>query len=333
MDRLRQQLFRALLHGPATLWELITLQDGDLSAFTSTLQQLAREGLIVRTPEGSLALTEQGRWQASRLLPRQDWECPQCQGKGMVPQGVFARLLPEWEALAASRPAPALNFDQGYIRGHDAVARVVLMYRRADLEGRRLFFLGDDDLTSLAAALTGLSAEIRVLEIDPRLVDFLNRTAESRGWKHFRAEVYDVQQPLPVDYRRGFDVAITDPVETQRGFLLFLSRCAEALAGPGTAIYFGLTRLETDLRKWHAWLKILLDMGLTPTDLLPGFHRYDLENTGFVSEEYPQARPFLPEQPPGRPWYLSALIRLEATESPRPYYQEAVHLGPSLYRD
>jgi predicted methyltransferase len=333
LERLRRQILRALLHGPATFWQLVSLQDGDLAAFAGTLEEMARQGLLEYTTDGALALSPEGRRQASGLLPRQEWECPACEGKGMVPRGLFARVLPEWEALAASRPAPSLNFDQGYIGARDALARVLFMYRRADLEGRSLLFLGDDDLTSLAAGLTGLAGEIRVLEIDSRLVEFLNRTARSRGWANFRAETYDVQEPLPENYCRRFDAVLTDPVETRQGFLLFLSRCAEALTGPGAAVYFGLTRLETDLVKWHGWLRALLDMGLTPTDLLPAFHRYELENTSFVAEEYPQARAFLPDRPPSGPWYLSALIRLEVTDTPRPQYQGPVYLGAALYRD
>lgn len=333
MQRLRQQILRALRHGAATFWELLPLQDGDLASFTSTLVALADEGLLARQGDGSLALTAAGREAAARLLPRHGWECPHCEGTGMVVEGLFARVLEQWQRLAANRPAPILTFDQGYITPRDTVARVLFMYRRGDLEGRRLFFLGDDDLTSLAAALTGLPQEIYVLEIDERLVNFLNATAEQHGWSHFRAAIYDVQEALPPQYRQAFDVAVTDPVETRQGFLLFLSRCAETLAGPGSAVYFGLTRLETGPGKWREWLESLLKMGLTPTDLLPAFHRYHLGSASFVVEEYPEARQFLPENPPARHWYTSSLVRLEATAPPQPLFRGPVHLGAALYRD
>lgn len=333
MQRLRRQIARALLTGPLTFWDLLPLQDGDLASFASALEEMAEEGLLVRRPDGTLALTEAGTGVFSEMLPRQGWECPRCGGTGMVPEGRFATLLDRWRRLAAARPAPALAFDQGYISPQDTIGRVIFMYRRGDLEGQRLFFLGDDDLTSLAAALTGLPKAISVLEIDERLVNFLNRTARELGWTNFKAETYDAQEPLPLPYRQSFDVAVTDPVETRRGFLVFLSRCAHALEQAGAAVYFGLTRLETSPAKWGDWLAALLEMGLVPTDILPAFHHYDLENTAFVAEEYPQARRFLPDRPPQKPWYSSSLIRMEAVRPPRPLFAEAVHLGPELYRD
>lgn len=333
MPRFRQQILRVLRHGPVTFWQLLPQQDGDLAQFAASLEALAAEGLMERRPDGKLALTAAGQAAVARWLPRQEWECPHCQGKGMVPRGLFTRVLEQWERLAAARPRPDPTFDQGYVASRDAVGRVIFMYRRADLEGRRLLFLGDDDLTSLAAALTGLPREVTVLEIDARLVEFLNTTATREGWSNYHAQVYDVQEALPPSCRQAFDVAVTDPVETRRGFLLFLSRCSEALAEAGSALYFGLTRLETGLPKWRLWLVSLLRMGFVVTDYLPDFHRYHLTNTVFVPEEYPAACPFLPEEPPATPWYASALVRLEAVRRPRPLYRGTVSLGTALYRD
>jgi len=43
--------------------------------------------------------------------------------------------------------------------------------------------VGDDDLTSLALGITGLPRKVKVLEVDKRLVEYINKKAESLGFK------------------------------------------------------------------------------------------------------------------------------------------------------
>lgn len=334
MERIARQVVRALLEKPLSLWDLLPLT-GHTAACISALQELLTSGLVARQ-ENKFALTAAGRERAGEmnLTPVPDLTCPACEGKGVVPQDVFSRVGTELAELASSRPDIKTEYDQGYIRVADSLGRLLVMHQHGDLEGRNLLFLGDDDLTSLAAALTRLPASITVLEIDPQLVAFIRAVARERRWENLQVREYDVRAPWPEDLSGQFDVAVTDPVETRAGFTLFLSRATEGMAGPGTALYFGLTHLESDLARWGYFQQVLLQMGWVITDIRPSFHRYHLPGWQFILEEYPGAAELNPgSPPPGVSWYTSSLVRLEAPAGLRPLYTGEVRLGTELYVD
>lgn len=84
-------------------------------------------------------------------------------------------------AWAKERPEAIQDFDQGYVTPESTLARVALAWNWGDLEGKEVLVLGDDDLTGLAAALTGLPKRVVVLDADPRIVRFLERAAKAEG--------------------------------------------------------------------------------------------------------------------------------------------------------
>ena len=59
----------------------------------------------------------------------------------------------------------------------ESLIHASFVYERGNLIGKRILVIGDDDLFSLAAALTGLPSWVVVLEKDPRLVAFINHVA------------------------------------------------------------------------------------------------------------------------------------------------------------
>ncbi len=92
----------------------------------------------------------------------------------------------------------------------------------------RIFVVGDDDLFSIAASLTGMPEKVVVVDIDERLINFINRMADEYSLS-VEAFVYDVQQAFPDEFKKKFDVFVTDPVETIPGLKLFLSRGVSSL--------------------------------------------------------------------------------------------------------
>lgn len=240
-------------------------------------------------------------------------------------------MLEEFTLLARRRPKASPEFDQGYVTPEVTVLRVALMLERGDLPGRDLLLLGDD-LTSLAAALSGLPRRVHVLDVDGRLVDFINETARRRGWDHVRAERYDVRDDLPDPLRGRFDVFFTDPVETVPGLLLFLSRCTEALRGPGAAGYFGLSALESSKAKWLPIQRGLLEMGYAITEALPQFQEYEIDEVLDRGYRIVTKAPVpLPE--PDVRFYTSTVFRLELVDEPRPILRGHVPMGRELYYD
>ncbi|GAB6934434.1 bis-aminopropyl spermidine synthase family protein [Calditerricola yamamurae] len=326
-------LLRALCLGPKSYWELMREGQAQTHEVLEVLQTLLKNELVAY--DGNrFVLTEAGRRQAEALgLDRiADQRCEACAGRGIVLQPPFDHVLEAFKEIVAMRPKATPDFDQGYVTPETTVLRLALMAQRGDLAGRDLLLLGDDDLTSIAAALSGLPRRVHVLDVDERIVGFIRDVARDRGWNHVQAEVYDVQEGLPSHLRGQFDVFFTDPVETLNGLLLFLSRCTEALRGPGSAGYFGLSYLESSWKKWRDIQRGILDMGYAITDMLGAFQDYQLEN--IVAQGYPVARMApVPVKEPDVYFYISTVYRLELTEAPRPLFSGRVELGRDLYYD
>ena len=336
MKRLREEILRALLAKEMTFWDLILRQTSHFSQLTQSLLDLEGEGLI-QWKSDRLTLTPKGREEAREagLRPLYPLKCPTCSGRGITLDGPFQEVLKEFKKISVNRPKAIPEFDQGYVEPEVSVARVAFLYSRGDLENQHLIILGDDDLTSIAAALSGMPRHITVLEIDERLLHFISQVASNYGFKDLiTLHKYDVQRPLPNEAIRGSDVFFTDPVETLSGITLFLSRCAEALKGKGCSGYFGLTHLEASRAKWHEIQRRLLEMKFAITDIIRDFHEYALGNVEFILKEYPLINPEHLSIPPAPAhWYTSSLVRVEAIDNPSPLYLGAVELGDELYID
>ena len=315
-------------------WELIKLVDSDLNEFIYTLKTLIAEGLV-ESRDGKLHLTETGREEREKLkLKFYDVRCPHCEGRGII-EDPFCTLK-EYRKIASERPRPTADYDQGYIKEEDVMRRIAFIYERGDLEGADIIVIGDDDLISLGMALTGLPKKIVVLEIDDRLIDFINRKAYEYGF-NIVAKKFDVRNDLDEEFRGKFDVFITDPVETIEGITLFLSRAVSGLRGKGSAGYFGLTHQEASLRKWHEIERRLLSMNLVITDMLRDFNIYPMSgNLELAAEDYIVYREIAKLTGNSRidaDFYRSTLIRVEAIGDVKPLVRGSVELREEIYVD
>ncbi|EGL81346.1 protein of unknown function DUF43 [Caldalkalibacillus thermarum TA2.A1] len=332
-NRIQMLLLRQLYNGPKSYWQLMRAGQAHTRQVLEALQKLMKDKLVAYE-EDRFMLTDTGRSQAEALgLNRvAEQRCETCAGRGITLKPPFDRLLQDFKEIVAMRPKATPDFDQGYVTAETTVLRLALMAERGDLAGRDLLLLGDDDLTSIAAALSGLPRRICVLDVDERIVNFIRDVARDRGYDHVHAEVYDVREALPSHLRGKFDVFFTDPVETLKGIFLFLSRCTEGLREPGAAGYFGLSYMEASWQKWRQIQKGILDMGFAITDMLGAFQDYLLED--IVARGYPVARMApVPVKEPDVNFYVSTVYRLELTEEPRPLYTGQVELGRDLYYD
>ncbi len=333
MIRSERTILRSLMQSAKSYWRLLRDSEIDGPAFSDALGSLLAQGLVEERGE-ILYLTDQGQRAIRDLMAQQDLTCPTCTGHTVSPQGPFQGLLEELTALCRERPGSVSEFDQGAILPENTLARALYMYQRGDLDRQRLFFLGDDDLTSVACALTKLPAQITVLEIDRRLNEFLRQTAAKRGFANFTVLDYDARNPIPVELQRQFDVFFTDPVETLQGITLFLSRCTSALQGEGSAGYFGFTRIECPLKKWQAVESRLLEMNFAITDVIRNYHEYYLEPLGITERGY-RITTNAPIQvgAPDVNFFRSNLVRIELVGPPKPTIVEPVTWGRDLYYD
>ena len=154
------------------------------------------------------------------------------------------------KAIADAAPPPAVALDQCHCTLETKLRRVLALHGADALVGRRILLLGDDDLTSVAIRLfverfgsETTVPQLTVLDVDRAVVDFIRRELLHAPFPSDCVE-HDIREPLPLALRRAFDTVVTDPPYTTAGARLFLSRAAEALAGPGALAFlsFGSRR-------------------------------------------------------------------------------------------
>ncbi|HZV48782.1 MAG TPA: bis-aminopropyl spermidine synthase family protein [Candidatus Dormibacteraeota bacterium] len=266
------------------------------------LRDWERQGLVELAP-GRIELTPLGRRRAG------------CQPD---PDDCLRELTPTFHRLTAGRPPAEARFGQGHLTVDSVLARVRTMLAQGDLWlGVRVAVLGDDDLASLALALTRLPSRVTVFEIDRRVTAFIAEQAARLGLGGLEVHATDLRRPLPVEHLGGYDLFLTDPSETDAGLRMFIGRGLSVLRpGPGAAGYFGLTLIEADLAKWRRLQRWLLAQPVVVTAVYPDHGFYESWPT-----QVEEARAFglaCFSAAAERPWYRSSLYRLETLDGFRP---------------
>ncbi|RLI72921.1 putative methyltransferase, partial [Archaeoglobales archaeon] len=259
-----------------------------------------------------------------------EFTCEYCEGTGYVI--LFKDVLEEYARIAKDRPEAIEKYDQGFISLDGVIKRVEFIYERGDLVNSKMFIVGDDDLLSIAASLTGFPEKVVVVDIDDRLIDFINETAKDYKLP-IEAIVYDVQKVFPEELKGKFDVFVTDPVETIPGLKLFLSRGVSTLKGVGCAGYFGITTLEASRRKWYEIQKIIHEMGFIITDLRRRFNVYPQDDKNFFrfQDKLPIVKKIGAKIDYN--WYKSTLYRIEAVKQPKPIVEGEMTIDEKVYKD
>ncbi len=246
----------------------------------AVLRELEKRGLVARSRGASL--TAAGLKYARDALGLDvQWDvlCPHCAGRHVVIGPELQPVLAELRALASARPPVDWTLDQSHATAATALRRALLLHHNGDLAGRRIIFLGDDDLTSAAACLLLGAGRARaheppvtVLEYDRRLVGFLRR-AVARSGIPARIEAFDLVWDLPAWASDAHDVAVCDPPYTLPGLALFVSRAIEALKPePGKRIY--LCYPQKSPEEALAAQEWLTRHGLLVREAIRGFNRY-----------------------------------------------------------
>jgi hypothetical protein len=254
-----------------------------------------------------------------------------CESTGLALPAFLQRVLREYRQIVAGRPEANKAYDQGFISAEGVLRRLAFVCERGDIYGS-IFVVGDDDFFSIAAALTGLPERVVAVDVDEKVVELINRTARERSL-NLEGQTYDVQQDLPASLREGFDMFLTDPVETLPGLELFLSRGVSSLKGAGASGYFGLTTLEASRTKWFDVQSMLQGMGFVVTDICRKFNVYPEEEKNFFSfqDDFPVVRHFGSRIDFN--WYKSSLYRIEAVRHPQPQVQGERRLDERVYKD
>ncbi len=331
-DRIENQILQNLLGGDRSVYELIDVQDASLNEFVDVLADLRKRGLV-EVSGSKVSLTDEGKEYCGkrRLKYFGDVSCDCCDYTGYSISDEFAEILKTYSEIAEERPEAIEKYDQGFISREGVLRRLEFLYERGDANGS-IFVVGDDDLFSIAAALTDMPERVVAIDVDERLVDFINKIADRYSLR-VEAVVYDVQRAFPDEYRRKFDVFVTDPVETIPGLKLFLSRGVSTLRGVGCSGYFGITTLEASRRKWYEIQKMIHDMGFIITDIRRKFSVYPGEEKNFFrfQEKLPIVKELGVEI--DYDWYKSSLYRIEAVMDPKPLVEGEMIIDEKVYKD
>jgi len=225
-------------------------------------------------------LTPHGRelFGAGGLDVQRPATCPKCSGRGVIVRGEMAPLLAEMKRIARLAPPPRPDLDQCHCTAETKLRRVLALHESDALVRRRVLILGDDDLTSLAIdrvvrrfGSEASIAQLTVVDVDPAVVEHVALELAGASFP-VRSVRHDVREPLAQSLRRSFDTVVTDPPYTVAGAALFLSRAAEALAGPGGDVFFSFG----SRRPGAAFLvqQAISEMGFAIVRLLRDFNEY-----------------------------------------------------------
>ncbi|MEM3439555.1 MAG: bis-aminopropyl spermidine synthase family protein [Candidatus Bathyarchaeia archaeon] len=314
MDRIKVRILRELATSRKSIWELLEASDFLLRDFMRAVNELYEGGLI-ETDGSSLGITEKGLSAVDEDAVRfKSGICDKCSGRRVIPGEEFEEIFNDYKGIVANRPPPTPDFCQGYMNEYDVIARAAFMHHYGDLSHKDIILIGDDDLLSIALALTGLPHRICVLDVDERLGEFIAKINKERGFGiEFRK--YDVRDPLPKDLLEGFDVFSSEPLETLSGLKAFISRGACCLREGGSG-YFGLTVVEASHGKWLEIEKFVTGMNCVITDIIRGFSRYPTAYESVNYEGFAKGFSFPVTKNPGIKWYKSSLLRFEALGKP-----------------
>ncbi|MBS7606323.1 MAG: bis-aminopropyl spermidine synthase family protein [Candidatus Bathyarchaeia archaeon] len=315
MRKIEIQILSSLLESSKGFWELLDENRYTVKEFISAVNNLFRDGLI--DVKGDLIyITEKGKEQIDgRLLKFKSRICSECEGKRIVFDERFKDVMKDYLKIVDDRPAPKAEFFQGYMRAQDVIARLALMHHYDDLAHKSFILVGDDDLLSIALALTGLPSRIFVLDIDERLGEYI-REINRRYGLEIEFQRYDVSNPLPESLVGMFDVFSSEPLETLSGLKAFLSRGIACLKDDGAG-YFGLSTAEASFRKWMAVERMLLRMNCVITDVIRDFSKYKTLYDNANYEKFTIKLSFPVKQNPGVYWYKSTLFRFEVIGRPK----------------
>lgn len=169
------------------------------------------------------------------------------------------------------KPVPTLFFDQRPITYKTSIKRVEYLLNRNDVYNKKIVFLGDDDLTSIALALTKVKCEIVALDVDERLVNFINQIAQKYNL-NLKAYVYNALNKTDSCLKHKFDCLMTDPTPEKIPFSLFMNNAINLLKKEKGVIYTSIYSSAMD--KSLELQKVINNMNLYVTDIIPNFTKY-----------------------------------------------------------
>ena len=210
----------------------------------SVCGELRKRGVVAEERPTQLTTTGRAFFSIGELRLERRARCPECAGRAIVIPPGLSRVVRAIARDARHAPPPRLDLDQCHCTVETKLRRVLAFHEADTLVGRRILFLGDDDLTSLAVRslvdeIGSASTILRlaVVDIDPAIIAFVEKKLLGARFPTSCLQ-HDLRLPLPTDWESAFDTVVTDPPFTVEGARLFLSWAVEAVGASGGDVFF-----------------------------------------------------------------------------------------------
>jgi predicted methyltransferase len=246
-------------------------------------RELEKAGIVAR--RGGAVITERGKAYVEEVLGIKNEAVVSGLKAGFEIDVRHIHILDKLKGFSDMRPDPKTQLDQAFATPETTLRRALYMLDNGSLAGREALFLGDDDLTSVAAGLLGGANRLTVVDIDEKL---LNAIREISKMERLGIECihHDLRDPFPEGIEGRFDTFLTDPPYTLPGLRLFLSRGIQALRKrKSSKAYLAYPdKPPLEMLRTHS---AIVNMGLYIDELIPRFNEYQgaeiLANTTFLA--------------------------------------------------
>lgn len=305
-------IIKELMEKPKGFWDLLRNSNENGIEFINMINNL--KGKDLEYKKNKFSIKDKARKKYTSLF-KKDFK---------TEKKIFKRIIKQ-------RPLPTDEFYQDFLSEKSIFDRIKIMHDLCDIQDKEICVLGDDDFFSAALGLTGIPRKITAFDVDERIVDALNDIGKKEKI-NINSVRYDISKKPLEKFRKKYDLIVTEPVETLQGLKIWLSRCAFFLKKDG-ALYFGLTLVESPLKKWHEIQKMLNKMNFVITDIIRNHSYYPTnKNTKEYHKKIFKLAQFDIEEKP-KTWYTSWLFRCEAVGPPKPIVKGSVKLRRSFYYD
>jgi len=186
-----------------------------------------------------------------------------------------------FKEIVQKRPIENRMYEQRPVTLQTSLFRALYLLHRGDLIEKDIVLLGDDDLTSIAICLIGGFSSLTILEIDDKIVDYLEAIFVEFGFQNCKVQVYDANEEIPAELKQNIHTFLCDP--TKPLYELFLKRGLEMLKDDG-AFYSFINPSHSQEYGEIAFQKKILQSGFMITDVIPFFNEYYRDTTSLPKE-------------------------------------------------
>ncbi|MBU1205141.1 MAG: bis-aminopropyl spermidine synthase family protein [Nanoarchaeota archaeon] len=216
------------------------------------------------------------------------------------------------EQIENGRRRSKRGIDQFRALSHTVTDKISFLYKKGELEGRRLMFMGDNDLASIVAAFTSLPESITVFDVDQELLSLINQLSEDYSL-NIECVEYDARKKIPERFDSRYHVCVTDPPYTLEGINLFVSRCIQGNGRKNGAIFINYGYSMRSRERALPIQDTLTKMGLLIEEIIPEFGRYySAQSIGCQSSLYickmtPKTKPLIRGEYKGENIYTKSI--------------------------